>query len=90
MSANRLPPSERTLAGRAGAHKSWAQTEDRTARTEKARAAADARFEKQVDPDSVLTPQERKRRAAQARAAFYAEIQRRSAAAARARRQAKP
>jgi hypothetical protein len=80
-----MSPLERTLAGRSGAHKSWAMTEDRTARTEAARQAADARFEKQVDPDGVLTPQERSRRAKQARAAFFAQIQLKSAQTRRKR-----
>lgn len=90
MSANQLPHTERVLAGRNGAHKSWAQTQDRTARTENARRAADERFERQVDPDGVLPPKERAKRAKSARAAFYAEIQRRSAAARRAKQHPKP
>lgn len=90
MSANQLSPAERVLAGRAGAHKSWAQTEDRTARTEAARAAAEARFERQADPDGVLAPAERRRRAKQLRAAFYADIQRKAAAKARVKRQNSP
>lgn len=80
-----MTDGERRLAGRAGAHESWAHTEDRAARTAAARAAADARFEQQVDPDGVLPPQERARRAAAARAAFYARIALKSAASRRRR-----
>lgn len=45
--------------------------------------AADARFERIVDPDGKLPPDERARRAANERAAFYAEIQRKSLASRR-------
>uniref|UniRef100_A1UIV3 Uncharacterized protein n=1 Tax=Mycobacterium sp. (strain KMS) TaxID=189918 RepID=A1UIV3_MYCSK len=80
-----LTPAERVARSRHAAHLSWARTEDRTARSEPGRRAADARFEKQVDPSGVLTPAERAKRAASARAAFYADIQRRSLAARRRR-----
>jgi len=85
-----MPDAERRLAGQLGAHASWAQTEDRAARTAAARAAADARFERQVDPNGVLPPQERAKRAASARRAFYAQIALKSAIARRARRQRRP
>ncbi len=39
-----MDPTERTLRARLGAHQSWANTTDRTARTEVARRAADSRF----------------------------------------------
>lgn len=81
-----LTPTERVLRARNAAHASWARTDDRTARSAPGRRAADARFEKQVDPLGVLTPAERAKRAASARAAFYADIQRRSIAARRRRR----
>jgi hypothetical protein len=47
-------PAERRLQSRMGAHKSWAQTENRSARTLPARLALLAKFEKQVDPDGRL------------------------------------
>jgi hypothetical protein len=78
-----MSDGECRLAGRVGAHESWARTEDRAARTAAARAAADARFEKQVDPDGVLPPRERARRSENARAAFYAQLALKSAAARR-------
>lgn len=68
-----MSPAERTLIARQAAHASWAQTEDRTARSAPGRIAADARFEKQVDPEGRLSPAERAKRAASARAAFYAD-----------------
>lgn len=78
---------ERTARARLGAHISWANTTNPSARTAAAREAADRRFEKQVDPDGVLPPEERARRAKHARAAFYARIQLKSAKA-RAKRAA--
>jgi hypothetical protein len=47
--------------------------------------AADARFEKQVDPEGKLSPAERAKRAASARAAFYLSIQLKSIQARRRR-----
>lgn len=73
------------LAGRIGAHESWARTEDRSARTRPAREAFMARFEREVDPGGVLPPAERARRAEHARKAFYARIALKSAAARRRR-----
>jgi hypothetical protein len=49
-----LTPSERTQRARLAANVGWAFTADRSARTEPARRAAFAKFEKLVDPDSVL------------------------------------
>ena len=77
--------AERVLVAKLAAHTSWANTPDRAARTAPARAALDARFERQVDPDRVLTPAERGRRAASARQAYYAGLALRSAQARRAR-----
>lgn len=70
-----MTPEERTARAKLGAHTSWANTTNPTARTAPAREAADRRFEKQVDPEGVLPPEERARRAKHARAAFYARIQ---------------
>lgn len=75
-----------SAAARALAHRSWAKTSDRSARTAAARAAADRRFERQVDPDGVLDPRERAERAESARKAFYAGIAVASAEARRARK----
>lgn len=76
--------SERhVIAGRIGAHESWARTEDRTARTRNAREAFMARFERQVDPDGVLSPADRAARAEHARKAHFARLAMKSAAARR-------
>ena len=74
-------PSIRALQARAAAHAKWAQTEDPSAATAPARAAFLDRFEKQVDPDGVLSPQERARRAGHARKSYFARLAATSAAA---------
>ncbi len=78
-------PSERALAARVGAHASWANTADPTARTAPARQAFDGRFEREVDPDGTLPPEERARRAEHARKAYFTRL---ALASAKARRKA--
>jgi hypothetical protein len=78
-----LTPGERRLRASLASHASWAKTDDRTARTAAARRAFDERFEREVDPDGVLAPAERTRRAANARKAYYARL---ALASAKARR----
>ena len=58
---------------------------DRKEITAAARAAALSRFERQVDPDGVLPPEERMRRARYARRAYFAKLAIRSAEARGAR-----
>lgn len=81
-------PSDRALAASIAAHSMWAQTGDRTARTAPGRSKFDARFEAQVDPDGVLDPAERARRAASARSAYFKALALKSAKSRRARRKA--
>lgn len=69
-----------------GAHASWANTSDRTARTEPARQAALSRFERQVDPDGTMDPVERTARAESARKAHFRAMAFRSARARAARK----
>lgn len=78
-------PVERRLRAQAHAHKSWAQTENRSARTLPARLALLEKFERQVDPEGKLLPGERAKRAENARKAFYAELALKSAQARRQR-----
>lgn len=73
--------SAASLHARAMAHESWAKTENRTARTAPARAAAMARFE---DP-SIADPAERAKRAESARKAYFTRLALASAKARRAR-----
>lgn len=78
-----LDPAERSLRARLGAHESWAKTRDRSARTAPARRGLQARFEREVDPEGVLSPE---KRAELARHKYVAHFQRLSLAAATARR----
>jgi hypothetical protein len=52
--------SERRLAATIAAHQSWANTENRTARTARARAALDQKFLDQADGDPVRAAHLRK------------------------------
>jgi hypothetical protein len=67
------------------AHTSWANTNDRSARTAPARKALLERFEREVDPDGVLPPEERARRADAARKAYYTKLALKSSQARRRR-----
>jgi hypothetical protein len=77
---------DRALMAYIASHASWAKTEDRTARTHNGRQAFLARFEREVDPDGVLLPAERARRAANKRKEYFGKLARKSAQARRRRR----
>jgi hypothetical protein len=76
-----MPESEATLAARALAHRSWANTHDRTERTSHGRRAADARFLEQAGGDPA--------RAESLRKAFYAELTLKSVRVRRAKAEAR-
>ena len=86
MSEEQLTPELRALRSRIGAHAKWAKEPDRSAATAKARRAQLDRFDKQVDPDGVLSPQERAKRSESARKEYYTRLAYLSAQARRARR----
>lgn len=81
-----MSSSTRALAGRIGAETSWSHTADRSKRTEPGRRAFMARFERQVDPNNELSPQDRAVRAEHARKAYFARL---ALASANARRGAR-
>lgn len=81
--------SERRLALRAAALERWAKTDDRTAATAPARKAALDRFEREVDPEGVLAPAERRRRAEAAKKAYMLRLAAKSVAARKAKRRTK-
>ena len=66
-----------SMLGRIGAHVSWANTKDRTARTAPARAALEQKFLDQADGDPV--------RAAHLRKAYFQRLAMKSAQARRKR-----
>lgn len=82
--------NERALVARLAAHVKWAGTQDRAAATAAARQAFADRFERQVDPEGALAPDERARRADHARRAYFARLALRSAQARRAKRKTTP
>jgi hypothetical protein len=59
----------------------WAHEPDRSAATAPARAALEAKFAREVDPEGILPPAERAKRAANARRAFYQRLAIKSAQA---------
>jgi hypothetical protein len=70
---------------RIAAEVSWARTRDRTARTRPARETFLKRFEKEVDPDGTLPPEERRQRAEHAKRSYMLQLAKRSAAVRKAR-----
>jgi hypothetical protein len=68
----------RVLIAKIAAHERWSREPDRTAATSAARKAFSDRFERQVDPDGVLAPEERARRADSARKAYFSRLALRS------------
>lgn len=80
-----LNAAERSMRARMAAHQSWAVTADPVARTSAARDSFMLRFEAEVDPDGVLAPADRARRAESARRAYFASLAYRSARARRAK-----
>ena len=75
-------PEEMAQRGRIGAHVTHSRHDAREL-TAPAREAFLSRFEREVDPDGVLAPEERQRRAEHARRAHMARISRLSAIARR-------
>ena len=73
-----LSPSQASLRGRIGAYRLHA-THDSREITAKARAAFLAKFLDEVDPDRTLPEEERLRRAAYARRAYFARLAYKSA-----------
>jgi hypothetical protein len=70
---------------RIAAEVSWSRTADRSARTRPAREAFLNRFEREVDPNGELPPDERRRRAEHAKRAYMLRLAKRAVAARRAR-----
>ena len=77
-----LTAAERTLRARLAAHAMHSKHDSR--KTSKAgRVASMSRFERQVDPEGMLEPAERARRAEHAKRAFYTGLALKSAQARR-------
>jgi hypothetical protein len=78
-------PSDRAavpnLDKRIAAEISWSRTHDRRARTQPARDKFLERFEREVDPEGTLSPDERLRRAEHAKRAYMLRLAKRSSRA---------
>jgi hypothetical protein len=70
---------------RIAAEVSWSRTADRSARTRPARKAFLDRFEREVDPNGELPPDERRRRAEHAKRAYMLRLAKRAIAARKSR-----
>jgi hypothetical protein len=68
----------KNINARIAAEISWARTSDRSARTRPAREAFLKRFEREVDPDGKLPPEERRRRAEHAKRAYMLRLRKRA------------
>lgn len=75
-----LTPAERSLRSRIAAHTLHAKGGTNTTA---ARAAFLDRFDREVDPDGILEPAERARRAAHARSAYFSRLALKSSQARR-------
>ena len=80
-------PTERSLRARLAVHTLYARRDSRQM-TARGRAEFLARFEREVDPDGVLDPIERRRRADHARRAYFTRLSLAAVAAKRAKRAA--
>ena len=69
-----LTAAQRQTRSRQASYVSWANTKDRAARTQPGRQGLMRKFEREVDPDRTLPPNERALRAEAARKAFYTSI----------------
>lgn len=78
-------PEEMARRGRIGAHRLHSRYDSKEL-TKPARAAFMARFEREVDPESLLPIEERTRRAEHARKAHFGRLALLSAKARRAKR----
>lgn len=82
LTGKSLTAEQRVLRSRLGAYRLHA-THDPKETTKKAREAFAGRFEREVDPDRVLAPAERARRADAAKRAYFTRLALRSAQARR-------
>lgn len=78
-----IAPTEKDINKQMAAHISWSRTTDLNARTRPAREAFLRRFDREVDPDGVLPPAERCRRAQHALRAHMLRLAKRSVDARR-------
>lgn len=81
-SPSTINPADMAMRGRIGAHVTHSRYDSREL-TSSAREAFLSNFERQVDPDGVLSPEERRRRAEHAKKAHFSRLALKSAEARR-------
>ena len=69
-----MTTSRRSLIARIAASERWAKEPDRTKATAAARRGLEAKFEREVDPDGVLPPEELAKRVAAKKKAHYSRM----------------
>lgn len=69
-----MTPEQRRLRAQIAVHSLWAKVDDPSAHTALARSAFLDRFEREVDPERTLTPEERAHRAEHARRAYFKRL----------------
>ena len=84
---NSLSPAERSERARLAANTRWSREPDRHAATAPGRRAMLEHFEREVDPEGILPPQERAKRAENARQANLARARLKASRLARLRRE---
>jgi hypothetical protein len=84
-----VDPHDRVLIAKIAAETRWAFEPDRTAATAPARAGLQAKYERQVDPDGTLPPDERARLAGHLSRVHMTRMSRAAAAARTARASAR-
>ena len=83
-----LTPEQRRLRGQFAAHARWSKQDPKEG-TAAARKTFLDRFEREVDPGGTLPPEERARRAASAKSAYFKNLAYQSSRARQARAGAK-
>ncbi|ASU81386.1 hypothetical protein CDO52_00300 [Nocardiopsis gilva YIM 90087] len=79
-------PKRRKEIARRAAHISWARTPIRAERLAAANTAREASYERDVDPDGVMSEEDRRKAARNDRTAFYLELSRLGVEARRRKR----
>lgn len=82
-----LSPAQRRLQASMAAHTRWAKVIDPKTATQPARDGLIARFEREVDPDGVLSVEDRRARALKLRQAHMQKLALRSSQARAAKKQ---
>jgi len=80
-----LTPEQRALRARIAAHSSWAKTANRRARTQPGSQALLAKLAAEVDPDGLMSPEDRAKAVENAKSAYFSRLAMRAAAARRSK-----